>query len=217
MPKRQSRLTHLRLMDDPGTGQLSSVVKVLLVVRLGCRVRDAGLALLAFRLLALRLIGTHLGADLGVLTFCRVPRGVQRALRSYPTRCATSRARTRSARDLGFHQRASCAVVGPERLSLRGGAGAGVSVVTCSPLAMRDRSSSTILARSASPTRMPSRVARRSRNSALPVIDTASPNFWAAMRACSMLHVPAVVEYLDAGTRDVQHLAALRVLPASRR
>ncbi len=79
MPKRQSRLTHLRLMDDPGTGQLSSVVKVLLVVRLGCRVRDAGLALLAFRLLALGLIGTHLGTHLGVLTFCRVPRGVPRA------------------------------------------------------------------------------------------------------------------------------------------
>ena len=207
-------------MDDPGTGQLSSVVKVLLVVRLGCRVRDAGLALLAFRLLALRLIGTHLGADLGVLTFCRVPRGVQRALRSYPTRCATSRARTRSARDLGFHQRASCAVVGPERLSLRGGAEAALGFETCSPLVMRDRSSSTILARSASATLMPSRVASRamrSLNSALPVIDTASPNFWAAMRACSMLHVPAVVEYLDAGTRDVQHLAALRVLPASRR
>ena len=57
------------------TGRLSSLVEILLVVRLGCRVRDAGLALLAFPPLALGLVGT----DPCVLTFCRIPRAVPRA------------------------------------------------------------------------------------------------------------------------------------------
>ena len=62
-------------MDDPTTGRLSSLVKVLLVIRIGRRVRDVGLALLALEPVALGLVGT----DLGVLTFRRVPRGVPRA------------------------------------------------------------------------------------------------------------------------------------------
>ena len=71
----RSPLIHLGMMDDPATGRLSSLVEILFVVRLVCRVRDAGLALLALEPLALGLVGT----DPGVLTFCRVPRGMPRA------------------------------------------------------------------------------------------------------------------------------------------
>ena len=63
------------MMDDPTTGRLSSLVEVLLVVRLGCGVRGAGLALLALGPLVLGRVGT----DPGVLTFCLIPRGVPRA------------------------------------------------------------------------------------------------------------------------------------------
>lgn len=61
-------------VDDSETGRLSSLVEILLVVRLGCRVRDAGSAFLALEPLALGRVGT----DPRVIAFCRVPRGVPR-------------------------------------------------------------------------------------------------------------------------------------------